>query len=326
MRRRRFITLLGSAAVAWPLAVRAQQAMPVIGLLSILTASQRPRVMAAFHQGLNDAGYMEGKNVAIEYRWAEGEYGRLPEMAADLVRRPVNVVAAISGTPTATAAKLATGTIPIVFAMGSDPVSSNLVTSLNRPGGNITGATFFTASLGAKRLGLLRELVPKATTIALLSDPDNPASVSDRSDVGAAARTIGLQARIFDVRNRGEIDSAFATLSGERFDAIYVGPDPVFVNERNQLVALTARHAIPATYADREIVEVGGLVSYGASRSDAYRQAGSYVGRILKGEKAADLPVVLPTKFELVINLSTAKALGLTIPPTLLARADEVIE
>jgi len=326
MRRREFIGLVSGAAVGWPLTARAQQAMPVIGFLSILTASQRPRVMAAFHQGLNDAGYVEGKNVAIEYRWAEGEYGRLPEMAVDLVRRPVNVIAAISGTPTATAAKLATETIPIVFAMGSDPVSSNLVTSLNRPGGNITGATFFTASLGAKRLGLLRELVPKATTIALLSDPDNPASLSDRSDVGAAASTIGLQARIFDVRNRGEIDSAFATLSGERFDAIYVGPDPVFVNERNQLVALTARYAMPATYADREIVEVGGLVSYGASRSDAYRQAGSYVGRILKGEKAADLPVVLPTKFELVINLSTAKALKLTIPPTLLARADEVIE
>jgi putative tryptophan/tyrosine transport system substrate-binding protein len=326
MRRREFITLVGGAA-AWPLAARAQQpAMPVIGFLSSLSEKDTPRIMAPFHQGLAEAGYAESRNVAIEYRFAEGQFARLPAMAADLVRRQVAVIAAVSGTPAGSAAKAATATIPIVFAMGSDPVDAGLVGSLNRPGGNVTGATFYTVLLGAKRLELLRELVPKGTMIALLTNPENPVSVVQRSDVEAGARTMGLQVRNFDVSSIGEIDAAFLTLARERPDALYVGADVLFFTYRKELAALATRLGLPAIYGDRDIAEAGGLMSYGASRPEAYRQAGVYVGRILKGEKAGDLPVMLATKFELVFNLKTAKALGLTIPPTLLARADEVIE
>jgi ABC-type uncharacterized transport system substrate-binding protein len=300
--------------------------MPVIGFLSSLSEKDSPRIMAPFRQGLAEAGYAEGRNVAIEYRFAEGQFARLPAMAADLVSRQVAVIAAVSGTPAGSAAKAATATIPIVFAMGSDPVSEGLVGSLNRPGGNITGATFYTVLVGAKRLELLRELVPKATTIAMLTNPKNPVSGVQRSDVEAGARTMGLQVRNFDVSSIDEIDAAFPTLARERPDALYVGADVIFFTHRKELAELATRLGLPAIYGDRDIAEVGGLMSYGASRPEAYRQAGVYVGRILKGEKAGDLPVMLATKFELVINLKTAKALGLTVPDTVLATADEVIE
>jgi putative tryptophan/tyrosine transport system substrate-binding protein len=327
LKRREFITLLGCTTVAWPLEARAQQpAMPLIGLLSSLTPSEAPRIMAAFELGLREAGYVDGRNVVIEYRWAEGQYDRLPALAADLVRRRVAVIAAISGTPAGLAAKAATTTIPIVFATGSDPLVFGVGTSLNRPDGNITGSTFFTGSLGAKRLELLRELVPKAATIALLVDPDNPASAADEANVQTAAHALGQQIKVLHVTTGLDIDIAFAVLARELPDALFIGSGPLFFNQRDTVVALATRYAVPAIYADREIAEAGGLISYGASRTDAYHQAGIYAGRILKGEKPADLPVVLPTKFELVINLKTAKALGLTVPPTLLSRADEVIE
>jgi putative ABC transport system substrate-binding protein len=282
--------------------------------------------MSAFGRGLNDAGYFEGRNVAIEYRWAAGQYNLLPALSADLVRHQVAVIAAISGTPAALAAKAATARIPIVFAMGSDPVAFGLVTSFNRPDGNITGATFFTAGLGAKRLELMRELVPRAKTVAVLINPDNPPGAADLTNVEAAAHIVGLQAKILDASTGREIDTAFASFGHDRPDALFVGPDPLFLVHREKLVALAALHAVPAIYADREIAEAGGLISYGASRQDAYRQAGIYAGRILKGEKPADLPVVRATKFEFVINLKTAKALALTVPDKLLVAADEVIE
>jgi putative tryptophan/tyrosine transport system substrate-binding protein len=315
MRRREFITILGGAAATWPLAAIAQQpAMPVIGFLSSLSSGDQAPIMAAFRQGLNDAGYAEGRNIVIEYRWAEGQYDRLPALAADLVSRPA-----------VQAAKAATTTIPIVFAIGGDPVSSGLVTRLNRPEGNVTGVNFFTM-LGPKRLGLLRELVPKSKKIALLVDLNNPVTAADGRDTQAAAQAMSLESQVFNATSRGEIDLAFTTIARERPDALYVAPDPIFLNERSHIIALAARYAVPAVYADREAAEAGGLMSYGASRTDAYRRAGVYVGRVLKGEKPAELPVTLPTKFELVINLKTAKTLGLSVPPTLLARADEVIE
>ena len=325
--RRELLALLGGMAATWPFAGRAQQpAMPVIGFLSSLTAGDQPRIMAAFSKGLSEAGYSEGRNVAIEYHFAEGQFDRLPAMAANLARRRVAVIAAISGTPSALAAKAATTTIPIVFAMGSDPIVFGLVASLSQPGGNVTGATFFTVSLGAKRLRLLRELVPKAKTIAVLTNPNNPVQVTDRSDVEAAARAMGLQFHVFDGSTRSQIDASFATLARERPDALYVSPDVVFFNDRDYVAALATRLVVPAIFGDREMAEAGGLMSYGASRADAYRQAGNYAGRILKGERPGDLPIVLPTKFEFVINLKTAKALGVKFSDNLLSLADEVIE
>jgi ABC-type uncharacterized transport system substrate-binding protein len=326
MRRREFITLIGGAA-AWPLAARAQQpVIPVIGFLSSLRAGDRTRILTPFNRGLDEAGFADGRNVTIEYRFAEAQYERLPALAADLVRQQVTVIAAISGTPAALAAKAATTTTPIVFAIGFDPVRFGLVASLNRPGGNLTGVTFFSAALGSKRVELLRALVPRAKTIALLVNPDNDPDAADTANVAAAAQAIGLQSRRLDVRNVHEIESALAALARERSDILYIWPDPLFVNERSRLVALTARNALPAIYSDREIAEAGGLMSYAASRTAAYHQAGIYTGRILRGDKPADLPVVLPTKFELVINLKTARTLGLDVSPTLLAIADEVIE
>jgi putative tryptophan/tyrosine transport system substrate-binding protein len=326
MRRREFITLLGGWAATWPLAAVAQQsAMPAIGFLSSLTLNDQAPITSAFREGLKDAGYVEGSNVEIEYRWAEGEYDRLPALAADLVKRHVSVIAAISGTPAVKAAKAATTTIPIVFAIGGDPVSTGLVSRLNRPEGNVTGVNFFTM-LGPKRLGLLRELVPTSKKIALLVDLNNSVTAADGRDTQAAAQAMSLEAEVLNATSRDDIDLAFATIARERPDALYVAPDPIFLNERAHIIELAARHAVPAVYADREAAEAGGLMSYGASRTDAYRLAGAYVGTVLKGEKPADLPVTLPTKFELVINLKTAKALGLTVPPTLLARADQVIE
>jgi putative ABC transport system substrate-binding protein len=327
MRRREFITLLGGSVAAWPVAARAQQqTMPVIGFLSSLRSNDRPLVVNAFHRGLLDAGYFAGGNIAIEYRWAAGRFEQLPALAADLVSRQVAVIAAISGTPSAVAAKAATTTIPIVFAMGSDPVEQGLVASVNRPGSNVTGASFFTASLGPKRLELLREMVANPTTIALLVNPNNPASVADTANVLAAARGIGQTVKVLEAVTSSDIEAAFGALVRDRPGALYLGPDPLFFNQRHLLATLAARHALLTIYGDREIVEAGGLISYGASRSDAYHQAGLYVGRVLKGEKAGELPVVLPNKFELVINLQTARALGLDIPPKVLALADEVID
>jgi putative ABC transport system substrate-binding protein len=326
MRRREFIAGLGGAT-AWPLIAHAQQApFPVIGFLSSLTSADGPRTIDAFKGGLSAEGFAEPGNVAIERRFAEGDYERLPALADDLVRGQVAVIAAISGTPAALAAKSATATTPIVFAIGSDPVGFGLVTNLNRPDGNVTGVTFFTASLGPKRVERLRELLPEATTIALLVDLDNPASAADTANVEVAAHAVGLKTEVVNVSNGSDIDNAFEAFANNRPNVLYVGPDPLFFNERDRVAALVARLAIPAIYGDREIVEAGGLMSYGASRKDAYRQAGSYVGRILKGVQPGDLPVIFPTKFELVINLKAAKALGRLVPPTLLATADEVIE
>ena len=326
MKRREFIGLVGGA-VAWPLASRAQQpAAPVIGFISSLSAKDAARIVAAFHQGLKEAGYEEGRNATIEYRWAEGQYDRLPSLAADLVNRRVAVIAAISGTPTGLAAKSATTSIPVVFAIGSDPVAQGLVNSLNRPGGNVTGATFSTAVLGEKRLELLRELVPKAKTIAVLVNDNNPSGTLEIAGVRSAANAVGQEIIVLNASTGDGIDVAFAAIAEKRIDGLFVTADPFFLNQREKLAALSAQHRVPAIYAERETAVAGGLVSYGASRADAYRQAGNYVGRILKGEKPGDLPVQQATKFEVVINLNTAKALGITVPPTLLARADEVIE
>ena len=326
MKRREFIAALGGAA-AWPLAARAQQpAMPVVGFLSSLSPSELTFVMPAFQQGLNEAGFVDGRNIVIEYRWAEGHYERLPTLAADLVSRQVAVIAAISGTPAALAAKAATTTIPIVFAIGGDPVAPGLVTNLSRPGGNITGVSFYTSPVVTKRLELARELVPRGTTIAALVNPDNPPSVAEGTTLQEAAATLGQPIQILNASTERHIDDAFAAIAQQRIGALIVSSDPLFFIERKKLVVLTARHALPTIFADREQAEAGGLISYGASRPEAYRQAGTYVGRVVKGERPGDLPVVLPTKFDLLINLKTAKALGLTMPPSLLARADEVIE
>ena len=326
LRRRQFITLLGGAAVAWPLAARAQQAaMPVMGYLSAASPESVSHRMAVFREGLAQTGYLEGQNVAIEYRWAEGHYGRLPEMAAELVRRQVAVIVAIP-IPAALAAKAATATIPIVFSVGADPVKLGLVANLARPGGNATGVSFFIAELGAKQLGLLRELVPAASRIGLLVNPNNLNAEAVAKDVTAAASTIGVKIDIIQASDSREMEAAFATLVRNRVDAFLVGADPFFIDRRLQLATLATRHAIPAVYFRREFTEAGGLMSYGTSSTEEHRQLGVYTGRILKGAKPADLPVVQSTKFEFVINLPTARAIGLDVPPTLLARADEVIE
>jgi putative tryptophan/tyrosine transport system substrate-binding protein len=327
MRRREFIALLGGAATAWPFTARAQQAMmPVIGFLSSLAPSDLTHVMPAFQQGLDRAGFVEGRNVAIEYRWAEGDYQRLPALAADLVNRKVAVIAAISGTPAALAAKAATTTIPIVFAIGGDPVAPGLVSSLSRPGGNITGVSFFNAPVVSKRLDLARELAPNGSTIAVLINPNNPPSAAEGAAVQASATAVGQALLIVTASTQNQIDDAFAAIKQQGVGALLVSPDPLFFSERVKLVVLMARHALPTIFADREQAEAGGLISYGSSRTDAYRQAGDYVGRIVRGEKPGELPVVLPTKFHLVINLKTAKSLGIDVPATVLARADEVIE
>jgi putative ABC transport system substrate-binding protein len=328
MRRRDLLGLLGGAVVAWPVGARAQQPMPVIGYLSggSSEADNIPDRLTAFREGLNETGFVDGKNVAIEYRWALGQYDRLPALAAELVRRQVTVIVAVAGAPAAFAAKGATETIPIVFNQGIDPVQSGLVASLNRPGGNITGVTILTAELARKRLDLLHELLPTATVVALLVNPTNPVTASETRSLEDAARILGLQAHGVEARSPNEIDAAFEALIGLRARALVVSTDPLFTNQRAEIIALAARHSVPAIYAYRLFPAAGGLMSYGADLADSYRQTGVYTGKILKGVKPADLPVQQAVRIDLVINLNTAKALGLTIPPTLLARADEVIE
>jgi putative ABC transport system substrate-binding protein len=319
VRRREFITLLGGAAAAWPLGARAQQpAMPVVGFLP-----SRPYFMTAFRQGLKEAGFIEGQEVAIEYRSAEDQT-RVPLLVANLLRRQVALI--VGNTPSALAAKAATTTVPIVFVTGGDPVRDGLVANLNRPGGNVTGVSFISADLGAKQLGVLRELRPGAARIAMLADPKWPLTEPFVSQVRAAASTMGQQIEVLYVSSDREIETAFTTLVQRGAGALQVGVGTFLGSQREQIVALAARHRIPAIYVLRDYVAAGGLMTYGASTTDAYRQAGIYAGRILKGEKPGDLPVILPTKFELVINLKTAKALGLEIPDRLLALADEVIE
>jgi putative ABC transport system substrate-binding protein len=329
MRRREFITFIGGAAAAWPLAAHAQQrsAMPVVGLLHPGRPDSYTQPLAAFQKGLNELGFVDGQNLAIEYRWAGTEYERFPSLAADLVRRQVNVVVVLASTPGTLAAKAATSTIPIVFGVGGDPVALGLVASLNRPGGNMTGVTLLNVAALPKRLGLLHELVPAAAAIALLVNPSNPLQTdAETRELQTAARALGLELHILNASSDGEFDAAFATLLQLGAKALVVQSDPLFTTRRDRLVALAARHAIPAIYGRREIAEAGGLMSYANDFADSYRQAGIYCGRILKGEKPADLPVIQPTKFEFVINLKTARTLGLTVPPGVLAIADEVIE
>jgi putative ABC transport system substrate-binding protein len=325
MIRRELILLLGGAA-AWPLAVRAQQSMPVIGFLGSQSADTVADYLRAFRQGLKDAGYLEGETISVEYRWAEGRVDRLPDLVADLARRRIAVLVSGGGPASIAAAKMPTS-IPIVFMVAEDPVRLGLVSSLARPGGNLTGVNFFAAELAAKRLELLRELVPAAARVAVLLNPSETAIAAANSrDVETAARAMGLELRILNASTRDEIDAAFAILATDRPDALFIRSGPFFSDRRVQLAHLATRHALPAIHASRLYPEVGGLVSYGASIASAYRQAANYVGRILKGSKPEDLPVVQSSKFDLVINLHAAKLLGLTVPATLLARADEVIE
>src|SRR6516164_7670321 len=326
MRRRDFITVLSAAAI-WPLAVYAQQpAMPVVGFLGVTSAGTQPYLIA-FRQGLSETGYVEGQNVVIEYRWTEDRYNRLPELTADLIRHHVNVIVTLFATSAAVAAKATTTTIPIVFSIGDDPVKHGLVASLSQPGGNATGINFFSAEVTAKRLGLLRELLPKATRIGVLVNPTNVEITEGTvKDVNAAADPLGVQIEVLNASNGNEIDAAFTTLESHRADGVLIGANAFFVSRRVQIAILAARYMIPAIYTISDYAEAGGLISYGTDIADSLRQQGVYVGRILKGTKPADLPVVQSTKFKLVINLRTAKVLGLEVPAALLSRADEVIE
>jgi putative ABC transport system substrate-binding protein len=326
MRRREFITLLGGAATVWPLAARAQQsAMPVIGFLNSASPAPYARMATAFRQGLSEAGYIEGRNAAIEYRWANGQYDLMPALAADLVRRQVTVIAT-GGIPAVLAAKAATTTIPIVFSTAANPVDVGLVASLNRPGGNLTGVTNVAVELGPKQLELMHEMVPKATVIALLVNPTNPNAETQSRDLQAAARTLGLELHVLHASTERELDTVFAHLADLQTGGLVIGTDPFFTSRSEQLAALTLRYAVPTIYQFRQFAAAGGLMSYGGGFTEGYRLVGVYTGRILKGEKPADLPVQQSTKVELIINLKTAKALGLTVPLPLLGRADEVIE
>jgi ABC-type uncharacterized transport system substrate-binding protein len=326
VRRREFITFLGSAAVAWPLSARAQQpAMPTIGFLNVASPNLYATRLRAFHQGLGEMGYIEGRNVAVEYRWAEGHYDRLPAFAADLIRQQVSAIF-VTGVPATLAAKTATATTPIVFEMGADPVQFGLVASLNRPGGNLTGVVSLGVGLGPKQLELLRELTPTATVMALLVNPDNPSGETVAKELQARARTLGLQLHVLHVSAEPDLDAVFAKLGQLGVRGLIIPNEGLFINRSEQLAALAVRHAVPAIMVSREFVGAGGLMSYGSSISDAVRLAGVYTGRILKGDKPADLPVQQATKVELIINPKTAKALGLTIPPPVLGRADEVID
>jgi len=326
IKRREFIILLcGAMVTAWPFATSSQQpAMPVVGFMSSRSADDSIRVVAAFRQGLSETGHVEGRNVVIEFRWAQGQYDRLPALARELVARPVAVIAAVGASELA--AKAATTTIPIIFGTGDDPISKGVVTSLNRPGGNVTGAMFLTSALGAKRLGLLRELVPGANKVALLVNPNTAVGQAQTRDVQEAARALGQDLAILNSDTHQSIEANFAVLIEQRVAALLVGADPLFDTRRDQLVALAARYRVPAIYQFREYALAGGLMSYGASITDMYRQVGVYVGRVLKGEKPGDLPVMQPTKFEFVINIKTARALGVKISDNLLSLADEVIE
>jgi putative tryptophan/tyrosine transport system substrate-binding protein len=328
MRRRDVLTLLGGAAATWPLAARAQQgAIPVIGVVNAGSFEPSASRVAAFRKGLGETGYVEGQNVAVEYHWFSGQYDRLPMLMADLVRRRVAVIATPGGTLAAIAAKTATTTIPIVFGVGEDPVKLGLVSSLARPGGNATGINIFIWEVAAKRLGLLRELAPGVIRVAVLINPGNvPSAEATLRDLPEAARAIGMQIQILNASTSREIEAAFATLVRDRTEALFVAPDTFFISRRVQFATLAARHGIPAGYSTREEVEAGGLMSYGTDIPGMWRQVGVYAGQVLKGAKPADLPVVQPTKFEFVINLVTARALGLEVPPTLLARVDEVID
>jgi putative ABC transport system substrate-binding protein len=327
MQRREFITLIGGAAAGWPLAARAQQpAMPVIGFLNSASPQPFENYVAGFRAGLKETGYVDGQNVVIEFRWAEGHYDQLPGMAADLVRRKVAVLVSTGGTPSVMAAKAATTTVPIVFTIGGDPVRFGIVTSLSRPGGNMTGVNMLATQMETKRLGLLRALVPKAELIAILLNPNNPLATDQMREIQEAARALGQQIHILPASSESEINAAFATVVQLHAAAMLVGADPFFNSQHDKIIALAARHAIPAIYEQRDHALAGGLMSYGTSFRDGYRQAGIYVGRILKGEKPGDLPVVQSTKFEFVINLKTAKALRIEVPPNLSAEADEIIE
>jgi putative tryptophan/tyrosine transport system substrate-binding protein len=325
MRRREFITSV-SAIMAWPFVARAQKTRPVIGFLSGRSRAETMAVMGQFYNGLAEAGFVEGKNLRVEYRWAEGRYDRLPTLAAELVALRPTMIVATGGNVAALAAKAATSTIPIVFAAGGDPIKGGLVASLNRPGGNVTGVSLFIAELAAKRLEFLREIVPQSTAIGVLVNPNNPTGVAEAHDVEARATALGLSVTLFNVRGASEIEQTFAAAAQGRIQAVLVTNDPFLIDLKDQLVQIAAAGALPIVYFTRDFVEAGGLMSYGASIGDGYHKVGIYAGRILMGARPADLPVQQPTKFELVINLRAAKALGLEIPPTLLARADEVIE
>jgi putative tryptophan/tyrosine transport system substrate-binding protein len=327
MRRREFITLLGGAAASWPVAARGQQrALPVIGLLSSRSPDIDTPLISVIRQALNEKGLVESQNVALDYRWAEGQYDRLPKLAAEFVRQQVGVIVTMGGEPAALAAKAASATIPIVFVGGADPIRVGLVTNLHRPGGNITGVSMLLNEMEPKRLGLLGELRPQATTTAVLVNADNPVAEFQRKDIQTAARNVGREINILNASTIRDIDTAFAILVQKRADALFVAADPFFYTRAAQLVVLAARYVVPTLYFRREFATTGGLVSYGANVNEAYRVLGAYAARILKGEKPGDLPIQLPTKFELVINLSTARALGFEMPHALLARADEVIE